>query len=195
MSKLMGIREYARHRGIHHHAVQRAIKSGRIKTVKGPDGREMIDAPVADRAWRANTDPGKAPPPRRGAKPPARAPVAPDPDEDDDDDDEADEPRGYSGGSGGDEDSGYYKARARKEHWAAELKEIEFQKKAGTLVEVAQVQKEFDKLARQIKEGILNIPVRISHELASETDPHKVNLILEKEIRAVLEELTSEFAG
>jgi len=49
---ILGIREYARHRGTSHSTVQKAIDSGRISTL--PNGK--IDSEVADREWRENTE-------------------------------------------------------------------------------------------------------------------------------------------
>lgn len=51
MSRLMGLREYARHRGVTHRAVQKALRSGRI--VAEANGR--IDVVRADELWSANT--------------------------------------------------------------------------------------------------------------------------------------------
>jgi phage terminase Nu1 subunit (DNA packaging protein) len=49
---MMGIREYARHRGCAQSTVQTAISSGRIRKVAG-----KIDSEQADADWQANTDP------------------------------------------------------------------------------------------------------------------------------------------
>ena len=49
-------RAYARHRGVTHRAVQKAIKAGRITT--NSDG--TIDPARADAQWTANTDPAGA---------------------------------------------------------------------------------------------------------------------------------------
>lgn len=48
---LMGVREYARHRGVSHVAVMKAVKAGRISNIDG-----KIDPVVADREWAQNTD-------------------------------------------------------------------------------------------------------------------------------------------
>lgn len=48
----VGIREYAKHKGVSHPAVIKAIKSGRIQTLS--DG--SIDKEQADMDWEANTD-------------------------------------------------------------------------------------------------------------------------------------------
>ena len=49
---ILSIRAYARHRGVVHSAVQKAVETGRIPRL--PDGR--IDSEVADREWQANTE-------------------------------------------------------------------------------------------------------------------------------------------
>ena len=49
---ILGVREYARHRGVGHSTVQKAISSGRISPL--PNG--MIDSDQADRDWAANTE-------------------------------------------------------------------------------------------------------------------------------------------
>lgn len=55
----MGYREYARHRGCALRAVQRAIETARISALPG----KKIDSVAADLAWKASTDPAKAPMP------------------------------------------------------------------------------------------------------------------------------------
>lgn len=49
----MSLRAYARHRGVSHQAVSKAIQTGRITPL--PDG--TIDAEKADEEWAARTDP------------------------------------------------------------------------------------------------------------------------------------------
>ena len=49
----LSIRAYARHRGVSHVAVKKAIDTGRISQL--PDG--TIDPVVADAQWAANTTP------------------------------------------------------------------------------------------------------------------------------------------
>ncbi len=54
---LLTARKYARHRGVSHTAVQKAIEQGRIKTA--PDGK--IDVEQADRDWGRNSSPVNSP--------------------------------------------------------------------------------------------------------------------------------------
>ena len=55
---LLGVRAYARHRGVSPAAVRKAIATGRIAAalVVSPGGRRELDAEAADRLWNANTD-------------------------------------------------------------------------------------------------------------------------------------------
>ena len=58
---LVGVREYARHRGVSHPAVSKAIRTGRLQeavtyTQKGSRRVAQIDVEVADREWLAKTD-------------------------------------------------------------------------------------------------------------------------------------------
>ena len=48
---MMGITEYARHRGVEDAAIHFAVQAGRIN--RNPDG--LIDVEAADRDWEANT--------------------------------------------------------------------------------------------------------------------------------------------
>ena len=67
----MGLREYARHRGVAPSAVEKALKSGRIQ--KESDG--TINQSKADAAWERNTSPAQQ---RKADQVPARPAPAPD---------------------------------------------------------------------------------------------------------------------
>jgi hypothetical protein len=54
---LVSLRQYAKHRGVSHTAVEKAVKQGRIRTT--PDGK--IDVEEADRDWHRNSSPVNAP--------------------------------------------------------------------------------------------------------------------------------------
>lgn len=54
---LLSIRGYAKHRGVSHTAVEKAIKQGRIRT----NAEGKIDAGQADREWDRNSSPINAP--------------------------------------------------------------------------------------------------------------------------------------
>jgi hypothetical protein len=53
---LVSLRQYAKHRGVSHTAVEKAVKQGRIKLTDG-----KVDVEAADRDWRRNSSPVNAP--------------------------------------------------------------------------------------------------------------------------------------
>lgn len=64
--KPMSIRAYARHRGVNHSAVRRAIQSGRLAACLAyPGGKPQIaDPELADREWEASRRPRADDPPQ-----------------------------------------------------------------------------------------------------------------------------------
>ena len=55
---LVSLRQYAKHRGVSHTAVEKAAKQGRIKLTDG-----KLDVEAADRDWSLNSSPVNAPKP------------------------------------------------------------------------------------------------------------------------------------
>jgi len=158
---LLSLRAYAKHRGVSHAAVQKAIRSGRISA--NADG--LIDSESADAEWNAKTRPGQ----RRGkqaqttSKEPAEAPVA--------------------GGLD------YFRARAIRENYLARLAKIEFEEKTAKLISRDEVQVAAFTKARAVRDNLLNIPDRLAATLAAESDADKAHQILTGEIRKALDEL------
>lgn len=65
----------------------------------------------------------------------------------------------------------------------------------GRLVAVERVSKEAFESARTIRENVLNIIPRISGEVAAETDPFKVSLVLERAFREALGSVADRLEG
>lgn len=143
-----------------------AITGAKPKADAGPA------KPAPPPAERASAPPEPPPPP---ADPPAR--------------DEPTPPR-----SGGGVPPTYAESRAIREAFMARLAKLEYEEKSGKLVPVDQVKADAFKTARIIRDGLLNIPDRVAHELAHETDPTAVHLRLTAEFRAVLEALADGIA-
>jgi hypothetical protein len=157
---IMSLRQYARHRGVGLSAVQKAITSKRVSTLK--DGR--VDSETADAEWKRNTRahaPGPAPTHRVDS-------------EDDD---------GAVFGA-----NQYTKARAVREHYQARLAKIDYEERVGKLVSKDEVQVSAFNKFRQFRDQLLNIPDRVAAMLAAESDPAKVFEILATEIRKALNE-------
>lgn len=59
------------------------------------------------------------------------------------------------------------KARAKREAYAAMLKELEYQREAGKVIDKAELEKVLFRYTRYIRDGILSIPERVSAKAAS----------------------------
>jgi len=157
---LLSLRAYAKHRGVSHAAVQKAIRSGRITT--NADG--LIDSDQADAEWSAKTRPrqSRAKPAPVATREPTEAPVA-----------------GLD----------YFRARAIRENYLARLAKIEFEEKTAKLISRDEVQVAAFTKARTVRDNLLNIPDRLAATLAAEADADRVHQILTGEIRKALDEL------
>lgn len=79
------------------------------------------------------------------------------------------------------------KAKTEKEQAVAKMKQMELEQMRKNLVSARDVEKDAFKCARLLRDSLLRIPQKISAEVACETDPHRAELIMEREIRAALE--------
>ena len=71
----------------------------------------------------------------------------------------------------------------------AKQMELEYRKSIGELVEVSKVEKEAFRIGRVVRDSLMNVPARVSGQLAAESNQFKIHQILEKEIRQALEGL------
>lgn len=169
----VGVREYARLRNVAPEAVNKAIKSGRLNAsiTRDKRGWPRIDPEIADQEWGEFTHPTHGGDRRK--KP--------------DQEDEQVIPRA------GNAAQTFAQSRAVKEAYLARLAKLEFEEKSGRLVNADGMKNEAFKLARIVRDAILNIPDRISAELAAETEPFKVHTRLTEELRVALEALAAEY--
>jgi hypothetical protein len=167
----VSVTEYSRRRGVSHEAVRKAVKVGRLSksVVFGPTGKARLIPDIADQEWIANTDSAQQ---RVPAVPPPR-PVAPDP--------EVAAPEQKT--------ATFQQARTMREAYMARLAKLEFDEKAGQLVRADAVKNEAFKVARVVRDSLLNIPDRVAAELANETNQFKVHQRLTQEIRRALEDM------
>ena len=203
---LMSPSEYAKHRGISKVAVFYAIRDNRISTVPGPGKRRLIDSDLADKQWEQNTNHEN----RRNVKEPfvvdqtnqqpfvsenitvtqkvetenIRASQVYD-------EPIIDEPPRISSAPKDDPSvPSYAKSRAVKEVYNARLTKLEFDIRTGKYVLADDVKKAGFKIARVVRDNLLNIPDRIAGQIAAETDQFKCHQILKEEITKSLEGLT-----
>lgn len=80
-----------------------------------------------------------------------------------------------------------------KEEFSAKMAQLKYFERAGELVDVKKVQNESFKIARIVRDSLMNIPERISAELAGTNDTVVIHQKLTEEIRKVLEGLPEKF--
>ena len=105
------------------------------------------------------------------------------------------DPRGGNGEGGGDDlstDPILAESQRKKEEFRAKLVELEYEERVGTLVQKSEVEKEGFRVARLVRDGVLNVPARLAGILAAENDQRKVHDLIEKELRQALEALAND---
>ena len=83
-------------------------------------------------------------------------------------------------------------SRARREHYQAELAKLQVTQQRCELVPADEVKKQAFQIGRSVREALSNLADRLSHQLAGETDPVRIHLVLTQEHRAALMELCDE---
>jgi hypothetical protein len=181
----LSIRAYARHRGVSHVAVQKAIRAGRIPVE--PDG--TVDPAKADVAWKRATDPGRtrksgtAKPAAQSASGPRVKPVS-----------EAAlgsvretlKEQGLPAGK-----ISFVEARTAHEIAKAHLARLRLQRMKGELVDRARATALVFRLAREERDAWANWPVRVAALMAAAlgVDPHTLQTALETQVRVHLADL------
>jgi len=171
----LSVRAYARHRGVTHVAVLKAITAGRI--ARDPDG--TIDPARADAAWEAESDPAKRPKPnaklRTANPPPAVAP----------------QPAPAGGPFAATPGTSFSQAKTMHEIAKAQRARIQVQRLKDEVIDRARALALVFRLARQERDAWINWPVRVAAQMAVElgTDPHRMQKVLEAHVRDHLAEL------
>ncbi len=161
---LMGITEYARHRGVEDAAIHFAVRAGRIKR----NSAGMIDVEAADRDWEANTQerlPATTKP-ARGYYEPTQGQRALEP------------VPGIT----------YSDARALREVYVAQKHVLSLKERTGELVSRQEVEREASNQFRLIRDACFNLPPRLAAQLAAESDEAACYDILEGALRRVFED-------
>ena len=168
---------YAKHRGVSKEAVKKAIQQGRIYA--HPTGRNgyLIDPVVADKQWADNTKPYTAP----GEIADVKVDKYMEGEEQRFNESDLDDP---------DKSITLNQAKTLKEKYSVRLAKLKWEEESGKLVSADVVKGDAFKMARTVRNLIMNIPDRISAELASITDPFEVNLRLKKELNDCMKTLS-----
>jgi small-conductance mechanosensitive channel len=172
----MSQRAFARHLGVTHRAVQKAIEAKRISL----NANKKIDSDVMTAAWARNTDESKRSMEdlSRVRRPNVGIP-------DDLADDEPDFPAAASTKDPSLDE--YRRHRAARERQRAERELIELEQLRGNMVPLADAQRVVFTAFRTLRDAVMNIPVRVKDQLAAEVDPHRVESMLDAELAGALE--------
>lgn len=175
MGKGLSITAYARHRGVSHVAVLKALKTGRI--AKEADG--SIDPEKADAAWERNTNQAQRGRAKKQDKPQPEVPDA---------ESHVGPPIVNSGPS-------FAQSRAIKEAYNARLAKLSYEEKSGALVRTDSVKVAWFNTLRVLRDRALNLPDRLAPMLAAETDLKIVRDMLDDELRTILNDAADAVAG
>lgn len=163
--------EFAKICGVSTEAVSKAVRVGRLsKSVTWSKANKPRLIPeLAEQEWAANTDSAQQ---RVRAVPPPKAP----------------EPE-VEKTAGEQRTATFQQARTLREAYMARLAKLEYEEKTGSLVRADAVKNEAFRIARVVRDGILNIPDRIAGDLAAEMDQFSIHQKLTAELRRALEGL------
>jgi hypothetical protein len=197
MKKLLGLRAYARRRGVTLKTVQEAIAAGRIPVeVDSRSGKRGIDPLAADAAWAASTDFTKVPITARahggGGFSVALSDGVPFedlPEPENPDDQDHDDPELRAAAARKKHEAialRFLEARARKEEAQADKAELEVEQKAGILVPAEEARQWNYKLGREVLQNLLSFPNNVAPMVAGKTDVNEISIILETKLREAL---------
>lgn len=188
-AKSLSVRAYARHRGVSHTAVQRAIKSQRLVRSLGRNAAgewQIVDVALADQEWDANSDLTRAPAvikereaarPASGTEPVPPVPPVPPPAD-------AVDPGSVPSG-----ELTLSAAAAQEKAWKARLAELQYREKTGELVDARAVEMKMVEVFTRCRTKLLGIPSKLKTRLPHLT-PADLRAV-DAEIRQALEELAA----
>jgi phage terminase Nu1 subunit (DNA packaging protein) len=176
--------EYARLRGCAPSYVSKLLREGRITAIADGEHLGKIDSELADRQLEAARDPTKDGVRRRWQR------------EKREDQETAALPLQGGGAAPGEpriepkDTEGYYTHKAKREKYDAALAQLRYLEQVGRLVSAEDVEREYDAIARSVRDALLNIPDRLAPIVAAETDPARVHALIAEEMRVALNELS-----
>ena len=171
---MMGVslRAYARMRGCSLTAVQKAIASKRITTLQ--DG--TIEPERANQEWAKNTFAGQTIHQPSAASPDRIPPVH------------------ESVPGSGDPVAAYLRARAVRESFAARTAQLEYEERAGKLIQAVRASEYAAGFSSIVKDGLMAMPDRLAPMLAAVDDERAIHRMLAAEVSAVLRKVSKAIA-
>jgi len=170
--EIISVTEFAKRMNVARATVYSAIKSGKVSTIEDPISKiPKIDFTISSIEWTENMSGLKRLQANRAL--------------------EAKAIKTKSSMDKSVENMTLGEAERKEKVFKAQISELKYLEQSGKLVDVEKVKTQAFDTGRKVRNNILNIPNRIAHELAAETDPHKVENILNAELTKALEELST----
>ena len=185
----LSIRGYARHRGVSHTAVRKALEDERI--TKGTDGK--IDPALADRSWEARTDPRKPSNSVTGEPKHRRKPGGPSSPRWSDSESPPSAPAGTTPADGR-VAAGYAASEALRSQFKARREKIALDRELGKSVDASETRRAAFTCHRRARDLFLALPDRLAPRLAVTEDEDACRAMLEEQIGQILEELKTPTA-
>lgn len=160
--------EFAKLIGVSRQRVNYAASKGKIK-FKIIENKKMVEPKSAKKDWQANNTPGRNPSGQAKVKTIIKVK----------------EVERFEGLTTADADR-------RERVYKAKLSELKYLEQAGNLIKADEVQREAFIIARKTRDAIMSLPAKIAHELAGETDPHRVEVLLNERLTKTLERLIED---
>jgi hypothetical protein len=160
------IRGYAKRIGVDESSARAAIAAGRLRASISRDasGRIRVDPEQADIEWNANTSPA-ASRRRTVARAPVNAPPA---------------------ATASEDGTDYRKSLVLEKTVKTRLAMLRLEVEESRYVPVEEVKRAHYEIARRLRARLLELPDRLSDELAGESSAHRVRAILDREFREFL---------
>jgi len=165
----ISLRAYARLRGCSLTAVQKAITSKRITPL--PDG--TIDPERANQEWAKNTFAGQTVHRAQAAAREERA-------------SQTHEPPTATG----DPVAQYLRARAVKTSFEARTAQLEYEERAGRLIQAVRASEYAATFSAIVKDGLMAMPDRLAPMLAAVDDEKAIHRVLTAEVSALLRKVS-----
>lgn len=178
-AQLLSPRAFGEAVGVTRQAVQKAIRTGRLKAALSKDertGHHLIELERGRSEWEAWADPSKRP---KGRKPPGRPSKA-----------SKGTPSMFETPVDRErkvEQLSHARASAIRVGLEAELKQLELDQLRGYLIDKREVQREAFRLGRELRDRLQAIPDRLSTRLAALDKPAQIHETLAAEIAQALQ--------
>lgn len=171
-SEVLNLTKYAKHAGVSQQRISKLKAEGRLEGCYTQKGRLcLFDVAATDARLAESLDPAQT------IK--AKVPIST-------------SPRALDLGVRDPKKADFNQSRAVNEYFKAELRKADYEERIGNLLRKEDVEKEAFDCARTIRDFIMNIPNRISDQLAVTGDREKIEQILKTELTNALESLSDE---